>query len=175
MNTHSLTWGFAATFPFAMVIAAVTLVGILFSKEPKRIPWTRETVVLFLFIGWMFITTLYALNPGDAWPHWNKVWKIQLMTLFTMMHMTTKERDQHLIWVVALSLAFYGIKGGIYTILTGGNYRVWGPEGTFICCNIEIALALLMTVPLLLYFQTTSEIRWHKLGLGVTIFLCFVS
>ena len=175
MNPHRLTWGFAATFPFAMVIAAVTLVGFLFSKEPKRIPWTRETVVLFLFIGWMFITTLYALNPGDAWPHWNKVWKIQLMTLFTMMLMTTKERVQHLIWVVALSLAFYGIKGGIFTILTGGNYRVWGPEGTFIGGNNEIALALLMTVPLLRYLQTTTEKRWQKLGLGVTIFLCIVS
>jgi len=175
MNPHRLTWGFAATFPFAMIIAAVTLVGFLFSKEPKRIPWTRETVVLLLFIGWMFITTLYALNPDDAWPHWNKVWKIQLMTFFTLMLMTTKERIQHLIWVVALSLAFYGIKGGIFTILTGGNYRVWGPEGTFIGGNNEIALALLMTVPLLRYLQTTTEKRWQKVGLGVTIFLCIVS
>lgn len=76
---------------------------------------------------------------------------------------------------MAASLAFYGVKGGIFTILTGGNYRVWGPPGTFIGGNNEIALALIMAIPLLRYLQITVEKSWQKMGLGVIMVLCLIS
>ena len=44
----------------------------------------------------------------------------------------------------------FGIKGGIFTILTGGDFRVWGPPGSFIEGNNEIALAILIVISLLL-------------------------
>ena len=53
--------------------------------------------------------------------------------------------------VIALSIGFYGVKGGIFTIVTGGVYRVQGPPGTFIAGNNEIGLAIAMTIPLLCY------------------------
>ena len=57
MNPHRLTWGFAYTMPFAMMIALATLAALVVSKEPKRIPWTRETMLLLALVGWMFMTT----------------------------------------------------------------------------------------------------------------------
>ena len=38
MNPHRLTWGFAYDFPFAMVVALVTIAAWLFSREPKTVP-----------------------------------------------------------------------------------------------------------------------------------------
>ena len=38
MNPHTQGWGFATTFPFAAIIAGVTMISLLASKEPKSLP-----------------------------------------------------------------------------------------------------------------------------------------
>ena len=175
MNPHKLSWGFAHDFPFAQITALVILVGLFLSKEPKNIPWTIETRILITFIIWMFITTVFSMYPHLAWVQWDKVWKIQLMTFVTIILMQDKWRVQAMIWIIALSLGFYGFKGGIFTILTGGAYAVYGPAGTFIYGNNEIGLALIMTIPLVRYLQLTTENPFIRQGLSITMWLCVVS
>ena len=175
MNPHRLTWSFAYEMPFAMLVALVTLVGLLMSKEPKKIPWTREAVVMLIFVGWVFITTLNAVYPQYAWVKMNQFWKILLMIYVTMMMMQSKERIELLVWVIALSIGFYGVKGGIFTIVHGGVYHVRGPEGSFIGGDNEMGLALIMTIPLLRYLQLSSGSGWARAGLGVTMLLCAVA
>ena len=172
MNPHRLCWGFAYDFPFAYIVAIVTLAALILSREPKRIPWTRESVVLLLFIAWMTLTTFFAVYPILAWPELQKVAKIQLMIYVTLMMMQSKERINLLVWVMALSLAFYGVKGGIFTILHGGVYHVRGPYGSFIGGDNEMGLALVMTIPLLRYLQLSDSRRWVRLALGVAMGLC---
>ena len=172
MNPHRLCWGFAYDFPFAYIIAIVTLVSLLISREPKKIPWTRETVVLLIFILWMVITTVFSVYPILAWPQLEKVLKIQLMVFVTMMVMQNKERLNLLVWVMTLSLAFYGVKGGIFTIMHGGVYHVRGPNGTFIGGDNEMGLALIMTIPLLRYLQLTATRWWLKYAMTAAILLC---
>lgn len=172
MNPHRLTWGFAYDFPFAYVVAIVTLIALLFSRESKRMPWTRESMVMLAFLAWMLLTTFFAVYPTLAWPHLEKIAKIFLMVFVTLMLMKSRERIDLLVWVMALSLAFYGIKGGIFTIVHGGVYHVRGPAGSFIGGDNEMGLALVMTVPLLRYLQLTTPKPWLKLGLAAAIGLC---
>src|SRR3990172_10874138 len=127
MNPHRLSWGFAYTFPFAFIVGLTTLAGLLFSRESKRIPWTRESILLLLFILWMLVTTFFAFYPELAWPQMEKVAKIQLMIFLTLILINTREKLHTLVWIIALSLGFYGIKGGIFTVLHGGVYEVRGP------------------------------------------------
>lgn len=165
MNPHRLAYGFAMTFPWAYTIAIATLLGMFFSKEPKRILWTRETILMLLLLGWAAITSYFAFFPDLAWEGWIKFFKIMLMTFVTMMVITSRERLDGVVWMIALSLGFFGIKGGIFTILHGGVYRVQGPEGTFIGGNNEMALALIMTVPLIGYLRLHEKRVWLKTGL----------
>jgi hypothetical protein len=51
--------------------------------------------------------------------------KIMLMSL-TMVVIRRREDVHRMVWVLVLSLAFYGVKGGIFTVREGGNFRVWG-------------------------------------------------
>jgi probable O-glycosylation ligase (exosortase A-associated) len=162
MNPHRLTWGFAYDMEFALIVAITTLIALLLSKEEKKIPWTRESVVLLVFIGWMVLTSFFAAYPTLAWPQLEKVVKIQVMIFVTLMVMRTKERIELLVWVMTLSLAFYGVKGGIFTILNGGVFHVRGPTGSFIGGNNEIALALIMTIPLLRYLSLTARWFWVR-------------
>ncbi|HZR01816.1 MAG TPA: putative O-glycosylation ligase, exosortase A system-associated [Burkholderiales bacterium] len=162
MNPHRLTWSFAYYMPFALVVALATLCGLFFSRAPKKVPWTRETVLLLVFVAWMTITTIFAVYPTLAWPQLDKVAKIILMVYVTMILMQTRERINQLMWVIALSLAFYGVKGGIFTIVHGGIYHVRGPAGSFIGGDNEMGLALVMAVPLLRYLQLTTQRVWLK-------------
>ncbi|MEW5943848.1 MAG: putative O-glycosylation ligase, exosortase A system-associated [Pseudomonadota bacterium] len=175
MNPHRLSWSFAYDFPFAFVVGGATLAGVLFWREPRRIPWTRESVLLALFILWMLVTTFFAFHQGEAWVQMEKVAKIQLMIFVTLIVINTRERLQTMIWVMALSLAFYGVKGGIFTITHGGAYSVRGPAGTFIGGDNEIGLALIMTIPLLRYLQLTAKKAWIRHGLSAAMVLCAVA
>lgn len=162
MNPHRMAWGFSTTMPFAYIVALATMVALLISKEPKRIPWERESAVLLVFVGWMLVTTIFAVYPSLAWPQFEKVVKIHLMIFVALMLINTPERLKFLVWTIALSLAFYGVKGGIFTIVHGGVYRVQGPADTFIAGNNEMGLALAMTVPLLYFLAHSALHRWLR-------------
>jgi len=177
MNPHRLTWGFAYSLPFAYMVALATLVGILVSREPKKIPWTRETVLLAAFLAWVTVTTFFAAYPDFAWAQLNKVAKIQFMIFIALILMNDRIRINALVWTIALSLGFYGIKGGIFTVLQGGAYSVRGPAQSFIGGNNEIGLALIMTVPLMRYCQLAAThwfIRWGFTGAILLTILAIV-
>ncbi len=175
MNPHRLGWGFAYNFPFAQVIAIVTFVSILFSKERGRFPVTGLVVLWLLYIAWMGVTTVFAMDPDAAQAQLIKVLKIQLMALLTLILFQDKNRLLQLVWVITLSLAFFGVKGGIFTLLQGGGARVWGPPGSFIADNNHLALALLMTIPLLIYLRSLCTQRWQRLVMLGAVVLVAVS
>ncbi|MEQ1592405.1 MAG: putative O-glycosylation ligase, exosortase A system-associated [Thiobacillaceae bacterium] len=175
MNPHRLAWGFAYSFPFAMIVGVVTIFAFFFSTEKKEMPWTRETVLLLIFMLWMLITTFFAFYPELAWVQWEKIWKIQFMVILTALIINDREKLHWLVWVIALSLGFYGVKGGIFTIVNGGAYRVQGPTGTFIGGNNEMALALVMTIPLIRYLHLQAMQQWVKWGLASAMVLTGVA
>lgn len=166
MNPHRLAWGFSTNLPFALIVFVTTIIAYAAaSRESKRIPVTAETATLLLLLVWMFITTVNSMFPGLAWPQWDKVWRIQLGVVLTLIALTSKQRVILLVWTIAVSLGFYGLKGGIWTVLTGGANRVYGPPGTFIGGNNEIGLALIMTLPLLWFLVIQTPAKWVKMGL----------
>lgn len=165
MNPHRLAWGFSTSMPFALIVALVTFAAIAISREKKEIIWTRETKLLLIFTAWMFITTLLSMYPGLAWPQWDKVWRIMLMTFVTMLVINERYRLHWLVVVIALSLTFYGVKGGVFVLTGGSGHNVRGPNGSFIDDRNSIGLALLMTVPLLWYVRLQAKTAWERSGL----------
>ncbi|AKH19709.1 putative O-glycosylation ligase, exosortase A system-associated [Sedimenticola thiotaurini] len=175
MNPHRFGWGFAYNFPFAQIVALVLLISVLFSKEKKSIPITGLTVFWILFLLWMGVTSLFAFYPDDALAQLIKVLKIQLIIFFTLMLIHTKEQVMALLWVIVGSIGIFGVKGGIFTILTGGAFRVWGPPGSFIEDNNELAVALLMLLPLIYYLKVQATNVWLRRGLLIAFLLCVLS
>lgn len=172
MNPHLLAWGFMYGKPLVQIVFVFTFIGMFVSKEPKRMIWSREIIVLLVFIAWMGLTTWQAFYPQFARFQFEKVIKIQILTVMTLLMLTSRERVHQFIWIVVLSLGFYGVKGGIFTILNGGAHRVQGPAGSFIGGNNELALALVMTVPLIMYLFLTEQRKLVKYGLGISMALC---
>jgi probable O-glycosylation ligase (exosortase A-associated) len=164
MNPQFLTYSFARSIPYAQIVGVATLVAFAISSEKKSLPLGGVVVTFLLFTAWMTLTTVFSLYPDLAWPYWQLVIKIQLMTLLTIIVMQTKERIVALVWVSVLSLAFYGVKGGLWTIARGGNVMVQGPGG-FVSENNSLAVAFAMTLPLLYWLYLQSGKRWQRYGL----------
>ena len=98
-----------------------------------------------------------------------------LITFVTLMLMTDQDRINKLIWVIVGSIGFYCVKGGVFTVLTGGVYRVYGPWGSFIEENNSLALATLMIIPLMMYLHKLTENKWIKYGLILSIIMSIMS
>lgn len=166
MNPHRLGWGFAYDMPFAKIVAITLLLALLLRPEKKSIPVTGLTTIWWVYIAWMIITTLNAIYFEDAMYQMEKIIKIQLVVFLGLMVINDKERLNQLVWVIYLSLGFFGIKGGVFTIATGGGHRVWGPAESFIADNNHLATALLMVIPLGVYlYQQYHENKWLRFGL----------
>jgi probable O-glycosylation ligase (exosortase A-associated) len=172
MNPHRLTWGFAYDFPFAQVVAIATLVGFLFTKERSGIPINRITITWLALIAWMCVTTVFALDRGVSVVEWDRTMKIQLMAIVTLLLIRTPLQVNALVWTIALSIGFFGFKGGVFAFRTGAEAGISGPMESFIEDNNALGLALVMIVPLLWYLQMRETRRWLKWGLLGGILLC---
>jgi putative inorganic carbon (HCO3(-)) transporter len=171
MVPHRLCYGFMMTMPVVQIVAIVTLIGMLASKEAKRMIWSREITVLVVFVAWMGLTTSQAFYFDLAWEQYVKVVKIQILTFMTLLMLTSRQRVHLFVWVIVLSLGFYGVKGGIFTIIQGGVHRVQGPLGSFIGGNNEMALALVMTIPLIRYLHLQESRQLLKQLLAIAMVL----
>jgi putative inorganic carbon (HCO3(-)) transporter len=175
MNPHRLTYGFAYDFPFAAAIAGVTLISLFTNKEPKRLPITPVTVMLLVFAAWITLTSVFALEPLLVWREWNRVIKTFLMIVITIMVINSTRDLKIFVWVVALSLGIFGLKGGLFTLASGGNFRVYGPDGSYIAENNGMALALVTVLPLIWYLRSQVTKKWLSLGLTAMTALTAVS
>lgn len=163
MNPHRLTFGFAYSTPFAQIIAGATLISFVFYKDKKPFPVSTPTVFLVLFVLWTTITTIFAINnTGGSFETWQKVFKIHLMLWITLVMISGRQQITWLVWVITFSVGIYGIKGGIWTVATGGGSRVWGPPGSFIEGNNELALALTIVLPLMIFLRGEVKNSWGR-------------
>ena len=174
MNPHAYGW-ILSSLPVAATVAISVFVGMLFTKDRRNFFVTRETFVLMLFMLWMCITLPFSFYFDDSFKLWSRVMKIDLMILVAMVLLYSRKHIFILAWVLVGSLGFYGVKGGFFTLLTGGSYRVWGPQGSYIDGNNEVALALVMIIPLMRFLQLTSESKWVRHALAGAMLLCAVA
>ena len=178
-NFHTLTWGFFSDLHYAYIIAFVTCLSWLISKEPKKLPLTPLAVLTLVFAVWITITSLAAVtdagavpNFGDGvWSMWGRVEKVLFMCLVGYALTTSRERVDQLIWVVVLSIGVWGVKGTMWELFHAGSSRLYGPNGTDIGDNNDFGLALIIIVPLLFYQWQRATNRHLRLGLMVMGFL----
>ncbi len=177
MNPHRLTYGIAFTLPFAQIVAAFTLLTFFVSKKARReFPFSALTGIYLLLMAWMSVTSLAAINPDDVvLDRWIFVLKVHFMIWITISMLRGRSQIETLLWVVVGSVAFYGIKGGMWTLLTGGGGRVWGPPGGMLEDNNSLAVGLITVLPFLYYFRSTTFNKALRLGITVSMVLVGVA
>lgn len=174
MSPHKLLYGgMMLGLPLALIAAVVTLLSWLFSNEPKRLRFDATVWLILAFAAVITISTVVALNPLVATDVWSRVIKELLFALVTICLTTNRVRAHALLWVMAVSIGFYGLYGGIGSILHGGNALFFGPPDTAIYNNNDIGAGLLVALPLMNYVRMQSAGRWIRLGWLITMAASF--
>ena len=176
MSPHKLLWGPASGLPWAMAVICVTVMGCVTAREPKSFALNATTGCIALFMVCITLTSLTAMAPFDGvFQKWDIIIKSMAVLLLTSWLLTTKERIHALVWIMVLSLAYFGIKGGGFTIMHGGSNRVEGPPDTMIGDNNALAAGLLITIPLVNYLRMQSQHRIIRIGFAITMVLLLFS
>jgi putative inorganic carbon (HCO3(-)) transporter len=155
MAPHQQTFGFARSLPLNLAVAVITFASWLASAESKKIPRNAITKLSIIFLIWMTLNSFFAYDTAWSWPYWDRTWRIFALGFLIAAMATNRVRIEAVIWVAAISLMYYGVKGGIFTVVTGGANKVLGPDSTIIGDNNQLALALLMTLPLIEYLRSS--------------------
>lgn len=166
MQPHREAFGFSRSMPLNLAIAVVTILSWLASKEPKRLPGHPIIVLLGLFLVWMTFNSFFAFNTAWSWPYWDRTWRVLLLGFMIAATANSRIRIEAVVWIAVISLLYYGVKGGVFTLITGGHFKVLGPPSTVIYDNNQMALALLTTLPLVEYLRSNAQSRMFSLGLA---------
>jgi len=176
MNPHKLAWGFSAQIPFALMVGIATLVGCVFTKDRNPFVWNTATRALLALWVWFTVTSIFALYPLDAWWQWERVSKILLMVFVSLFLVQDRGKLRLLLLVIAGSIGFYGLKGGIFVLRTGGMNTLQGVPGeTFISTNNALALALNMCLPILLVLAREERRWWLRMLLYASFFFSILA
>jgi probable O-glycosylation ligase (exosortase A-associated) len=165
MNPHREVWGFATSLPYAMLIFGAIIVGCIIAREPRRIEPNGVTVLFVVFAVVMTLTSLTTIGPWDlTWRRWDATIKIVVGALMVSVLLTDRRRIHALVWLMVISIGYYGVKGGIFTVMTGGGHKVLGPADSMIADRNHMAVALLVSIPLMNYLRLQSRHYMVRLG-----------
>lgn len=174
MNPHKVSWHLSM-YPVAAIVGGATLIGLFITRDKRQFFMSTPSVFLMLFTMWMCVTYFFSFYPEASEFMLVRVLKINFMILVAMMVLYTRRHIIALIWVLVFSLGFYGVKGGAFTIATGGGYRVWGPAGSFIEGNNEVALGMIMVIPLMYFLRSLYKQPWIRRAFLIAMLLTAAS
>ena len=176
MNPHRFAYGFAYSAPLAQMAVASVALGLIITKDRLASPFQGGPVTWFVLLTlWITLTWALGMDPSGDWDQWTKVMKINVMVLMALVVGQTKQQIMGITAALVGSMALLGIKGGLYTLATGGGGRVWGPPGSFIADNNEFACAIVMTIPMIRFLQLQVTSTRLKHAFTVVMLLCAAS
>ena len=166
MRTQDLTWGFARHQRWSFLIAGVTTAG--FIANPAGRTWTRDvrTYCMIFLMVWIGLSVVFGEIQDDyQFKRYVEYVKIVVISMFTTVVVVKREHLRVLVWVIALSFGFYGIKIGLGGVLSGGSMQVLQGPGGNMADNNDFSLALCMALPLLLQIGLTETNKHLRRGI----------
>jgi probable O-glycosylation ligase (exosortase A-associated) len=164
MRPQDLCWGFARSMRFSFLVAAAMVIGFFAHEAGKRTftRWDVRTIGMALLMLCVTTSLALATEQGRAtMRYYFEFIKIILIALFTVGQVTDRARLRWLLWTICGSFAFYGFKGGLFGVMTGGSRILRGPGG-MLEDNNDFALALVLVMPLLFYLGRAEGKVWLR-------------
>jgi probable O-glycosylation ligase (exosortase A-associated) len=160
MRVQDLAWGWARDVRWSYYVAILTCAGFLMFQErgrrlflPEARSWLMLALVVLLGLG-----VLTSVNPdARQLTRYLEFVKIVTVALLTTALVIDRERLRVLLWVIALSLGFYGVKSGLWGLATLGRGQILRGPGGMLADNNDLSLALAMLVPILFQLGWTEK------------------
>lgn len=171
MAPQFYTYNFARTFPFLVLIFGITMLGMIVSKEKNKLPGHPVVAAMFLYWLWIVLTTLLAYEPAHSQEKFVHLTKVMVFAFIAMAVMQSPNRLKAFVWIMVISLGFIAVKGGLFTLATGGVARVQGAGG-MMQDNNQLSMAMAMLVPFGVYMvqhPPHPKLKLPMIGAALTV------
>lgn len=179
MHPQSYGGEWMSRFPVYRVLFLVTCVAVGVdywrTKRYPRLFWDWRLAVLGLLFAHFALTTQLALLPDTARGRLIEVSMLVPPLLLTLWLADSREKLHYLIVATAAGIALVALKGGYWAVMTGFADRVYGPPNSQIGGNNEFAVALAMTIPLLVLWLRQTHDRPLRWTIIAAITLCYIA
>ncbi|VAV99005.1 hypothetical protein MNBD_ALPHA02-1426 [hydrothermal vent metagenome] len=176
MNPHRESYGWIYSMPILDIIAGATLISAFINfSQARKASFHPIAIILLIFYLWMCLSTIFAISYDLALPRWIDHTKTTLFVVFMLLFLNRRHWIISAIWVFVFAVGYTGIKGGIFTILTGGGARIWGAPGTAWGDNNGVSLAMLMVIPLMFALKDLLDRKILRLGIYAGVLFSFVT
>jgi len=174
LSPNELLYGFMISVPYNKIVAASTILLLAVGKEKNKFYVDRVVVLAALFglvvtLAWLFKD--FDHPAADA--TYDKFWKQLVLGLLITGVMWSRHRLHQVVLVVAISYGFLMAKEALIYLLTAGGHQILGTGSTG--DNNVLAMAILMTIPLMLFVANNLAERWVRLAITATAVLGVVT
>jgi probable O-glycosylation ligase (exosortase A-associated) len=176
---NDVLYGIGSVVPFSKVSAGLTLFLLLIGRGGGiKVAWnsTNGLIIGLALVGLVSQAFCLSMDTASGWDLCQKFLKILLLPLVIIAVMRDRVRLHALMFAVCLGLSFTGVAEGGKLILAGTAHKVVGSSSTG--DNNQIALDVLLIMPLLYYLGSTVALRWVRISCfaaNVMCGLCIIS
>ena len=159
MRLQDLSWGFARDIRWSFYVAIVMFAGAFVSSRERNYMARDWRCYVMLLLAAMIGVSIAIAGRYDesVISGYTEFGKIILISLFTTGIVSSRERLRLLIWVIALSFGFFGLKAGPVGIATLGQLQIIQGPGGMLMDNNDFALALAMGIPMMWHIASSEK------------------
>lgn len=159
-------FGFSTSFRMNLTIVLITALAYFFVQKNKSYKFNGLSFWVLMFGLWTLVSTSanLALYSSAVWSYWIQFLKVLALFVFITLVVKKKVHVNTLVWALVLSISAYAGMEGVKFILSGGGHRIIGRAGIIEDRN-DLAVAINMCIPLIIYLITTVKNKNLKLGL----------
>jgi putative inorganic carbon (hco3(-)) transporter len=171
-NPHREVYGIAFGLQYNLVIALCTIVGAAIAVREFRFRLDATTILTFALALCLTSSLVFSFDPSLSFDKWEERMKTLLFVFMIYGLMNSKIRIIAFVWMIVLALAYFGTKGGLLFVASAGGHQFTGPARSMISDRNNLALALVMVIPLMNYLRirvALVPLRYVLLlGMGLT-------
>ncbi|MFT7487384.1 MAG: putative inorganic carbon (HCO3(-)) transporter [Candidatus Paceibacteria bacterium] len=171
MRVQDLTWGFARNIRWSFYIALITFAGFFVSTRERRFTVQELRITVMAAMVCLVAVSIVKNRGIDSrdLSGFLEYGKIIVIAMFTTGLVHTRERLRMLLWVITLSFAFFGAKSGLVGVVTLGRMEILQGPGGMMMDNNDFALALAMSVPMMVMVGLSEKRQLLRKALLVCV------
>lgn len=174
MTPHQLAYGVYG-LPLNVLIAGVTIGSLIMHGGLARFSLDRLTALLILLATWLGVSQAFSLDPQHSAIYFDRYIKTLIFVIVCSQAASDRLRFHALLWMLVIAIGYFGLKGGLFTIATLGQYRVQGVDNTILSDNNHLGTALATILPMILYLRAVAASPLVKTGLVALFVLCVIA
>ena len=172
---NDLLFGIAVLIPFAKVAAVVAALLFVVRRGGGQFRLGRTGwLLLALAAGTIVSQSMTVMtDPAPGWDIGQKYLKILALALMVLWVITDRIRVHGLLLMICLGIGYIGVDEGLKVLISGSGHKVLGSPS--LGDNNQVALDVLLIIPLLQYLYATAASRALRLACGSTILLSAIT